>query len=257
MCCKKIRLYYSSQWEVKQMERLQKVLAHSGVASRRKAEQMILEGKVKVNGQVVTKLGTVVNPEQDIIEVDGRKIDLQKKLYYMFYKPTGVITSVRDPHGRKVVLDYFTHIQERIYPIGRLDRDTSGLLLLTNDGDLAYRLMHPSFQVDKVYRAIVKGIPTRSQLDKLKRGIKLKDGWTAPAKIKLLAVNPKLNQAEIRIAIYEGRKRQVRRMFKAIGHPVLALHREQYAFLTLDGLKEGEYRQLRPDEIERLKRLVT
>jgi 23S rRNA pseudouridine2605 synthase len=239
------------------VERLQKVLAHSGVASRRKAEQLILEGRVKVNGQTVTQLGTVVNPEQDQIEVNGQKVNVQPKLYIIFYKPIGVITSVRDPQGRPVVMDYFSDIKERIYPVGRLDRETSGLLLLTNDGELAHRLMHPSYQVDKVYRATVQGIPGVLKLNRLKRGIELKDGWTAPAKVQLLSVDPKKQRAEIRITIHEGRKRQVRRMFKAIGHPVLSLHRERYAFLTLDGLKEGEYRRLTAQEVKRLKRLVT
>ncbi|GGK15366.1 ribosomal large subunit pseudouridine synthase B [Caldalkalibacillus thermarum] len=239
------------------MERLQKVLAHAGVASRRKAEKLIEDGRVKVNGQVVTQLGTLVDPAQDKIEVDGQTIDPEPKVYYLFYKPTGVITSVQDPQGRKVVMDFFKNIPQRIYPVGRLDRNTSGLLLLTNDGELAHRLMHPSFHVDKVYRVTVKGIPSDEKLSRLERGIRLKDGWTAPAKVEWLHKDMAENKAVVRITIHEGRKRQVRRMFKAIGHPVLALHRERYAFLNLEGLNEGEYRPLTPEEVRRLKALVT
>lgn len=239
------------------MERLQKVLAHSGVASRRKAERLIRDGKVKVNGQTVTVMGYLVDPERDQIEVNGQKVKIEPKVYLLFYKPVGVITSVRDPQGRPVVMDYFRHVKERIYPVGRLDRDTSGLLLLTNDGELAHRLMHPSFLVEKGYLATVRGIPRQEDLNKLKRGIKLQDGWTAPAKVELLAAHPSQNEALVRLIIHEGRKRQVRRMFKALGYPVLKLHRERYAFLTLNGLKEGEYRHLTDEEVERLRRLVT
>lgn len=239
------------------MERLQKVLAHSGVASRRKAEVLIREGKVKVNGKVVTEMGFLVDPARDILEVNGQKVEIEPKVYLIFYKPVGVITSVRDPQGRPVVMDYFRHIDERIYPVGRLDRDTSGLLLLTNDGELAHRLMHPSFKVEKGYLATVRGMPGKEDLIKLERGIKLKDGWTSPAQAELVALRPSQNEACVRLVIHEGRKRQVRRMFKALGYPVLALHRERYAFLTLKGLNEGEYRRLTDEEVKRLKSLVT
>lgn len=239
------------------MERLQKVLGNAGIASRRKSEKLIQNGRVKVNGQVVTELGTKVDPEHDQITVDEKVVQFENKVYYLFYKPTGVISSVSDPHGRKVVLEYFQHSKERIYPIGRLDRDTSGLLLLTNDGDLVHQLLHPSYELDKVYIAIVKGTPTKDKLDQLAKGVKLVDGWTAPAKVEQINENEVQNVAIIRLTIHEGRNRQVRRMCKVIGHPVLKLHREQFGFLTLEGLKMGESRALTPQEVEKLRCRVT
>lgn len=237
------------------MERLQKFLAHAGVASRRKAEQMILEGRVQVNGKTVLELGVKVDPDQDRITVDGEHIRMENYVYYLFHKPLGVITSVSDPQGRKVVMDFFKQIPQRIYPVGRLDYNTSGLLLLTNDGELSYRLMHPSFHVEKGYLALVEGVPSEQKLDRLRKGILLNDGLTSPAQVETVFVAESGLRAQIRLVICEGRKRQVRRMFKAIGHPVIELHRETYAFLTLDGLHAGEYRKLTHVEIERLKRL--
>lgn len=242
---------------MKKMERLQKVLAQAGLASRRKAEEMIRSGQVQVNGQVVTELGTKVDPEQDRIVVNGRPIFLERKVYYLFHKPRGVITSVSDPYGRKVVLDYFTDIKERIYPVGRLDRDTTGLLLLTNDGPLVHQLLHPSYELEKVYLATVKGIPTEEKLRRLAQGVPLTDGLTAPAKVERLVEDRKKNETTIRISIHEGRNRQVRRMFKYIGHPVLKLHRERFAGLTLGDLKPGERRPLTVEEVKRLKMRFT
>ena len=238
------------------MERLQKVIAHSGVASRRKAEELIVEGRVTVNGKVVKELGTKVGPN-DKVEVNGVPLVSEAPVYYMLNKPRGVISAVKDDKNRKVVTDFFADIPERIYPIGRLDYDTSGLLLLTNDGEFANQLAHPKNEVEKVYVAKVKGIPFREQLKKLQYGIKLEDGMTAPANIKVLSVDKKKNTAIIQIGIHEGRNRQVRRMFEAIGHPVIKLKREQYGFLHLKGLRTGDARELTPHEVKQLRVLAT
>lgn len=237
------------------MERLQKVIAHSGVASRRKAEQLILEGKVKINGKVVTELGTKVN-SNDKVEVNGIPIEREEPVYFLLYKPRGVISSVSDDKGRKVVTDYFDKIDKRIYPIGRLDYDTSGLLLLTNDGDFANTLMHPKYEIEKVYVGKVKGIPSREKIKQLEKGIKLEDGMTSPAKIKMLSMDKKKGTSIFEITIHEGRNRQVRRMFEAIGHEVIKLKRERYAFLNLNGLTTGEYRELLPHEVKQLRALA-
>jgi len=239
------------------LERLQKVLAHAGVSSRRKCEDLIINGRVEVNGLVVLDLGTKVDPNKDQIKVDGKEINSEKLAYYLFYKPTGVITSVTDTHGRKVVTDFFRDISERIYPVGRLDNDTSGLLIMTNDGDLAYRLMHPSFTIDKVYLATVRGTPSKEKLNMLEKGVLLDDGWTSPAEATLIQSKTQPGQSVIRLTIHEGRNRQVRRMCQHIGHPVIKLHREKYGFLTLSGLKVGEYRPLTETEVKQLKEMVT
>lgn len=238
------------------MERLQKIIAQAGIASRRKAEELILAGKVTVNNQVVQELGTKVDPLKDKIEVEGTPISSEAKQTYVFHKPKGVITSVTDPQGRPVVVDYFNHIDARLFPVGRLDFDTSGLLLLTNDGELAYRLTHPSFHFPKGYTAVVKGIPTPDKIDRLARGIQLEDGWTAPAEAELKQRDVKRNQATIELTIHEGRNRQVRRMCSAIDHPVLKLHRHRYGFLTLEGIMEGKYRKLSQEEITQLFRMT-
>ncbi len=234
------------------MERLQKMLAHAGVASRRKAEQLILEGKVQVNGKVVRELGTKVS-ESDTIEVAGVKLEKEQKVYYLLYKPRGIISAVTDDKGRKTVSDLFSFVPERIFPVGRLDYETSGLLLMTNDGDFSYMLTHPKFKIDKTYVARVKGIPTREQLRPLERGVDLEDGKTAPARVKILSSDKKANKAIIEITIHEGKNRQVRRMFDAIGFPVQKLKRERFAFLNLHGLNAGESRELTSHEVKLLR----
>ncbi|MBM7661176.1 23S rRNA pseudouridine2605 synthase [Bacillus mesophilus] len=234
------------------MERLQKVIAQAGVSSRRKAEELIAQGRVTVNGKVIKELGTKVS-SNDKVEVNGIPLEREQPVYYLLYKPTGVISSVSDDKGRKVVTDFFPLLKERIYPIGRLDYDTSGVLLLTNDGDFANTLMHPKHEVDKVYIAKVKGMPTREQLRLLATGVKLEDGITAPAKTKLISSDKKKNTSIIQIIIHEGRNRQVRRMFDAIGCPVIKLKREQYGFITLHGLTPGESRELSPHEVKQLR----
>ncbi len=241
--------------EVNAMERLQKVIAQAGITSRRKAEQLIMEGKVKVNGKVIRELGVKVTPNKDEIEVDGVPIDREEPVYFLLYKPTGVISSVQDEKGRKVVTD-FVDIPQRVFPVGRLDYDTSGLILLTNDGELAYTLMHPKSKIDKVYVAKVQGIPFREKLKELRYGLELEDGRTAPAKVKMLSTDKKKNTSIIQITIHEGRNRQVRRMFEAIGHPVLKLKREAYSFLDLRGMNPGDIRPLKPFEVKQLRDLA-
>ncbi|WML30823.1 pseudouridine synthase [Neobacillus sp. OS1-32] len=234
------------------MERLQKVIARAGIASRRKAEELIIAGKVKVNGKMVTELGVKVSPS-DRVEVNEIPIEREEPVYFLLYKPRGVISSVSDDKGRKVVTDFFADLKERIFPIGRLDYDTSGLLLLTNDGEFANLLMHPKNEIEKVYVAKVKGIPSKENLKKLEKGIQLEDGKTAPAKTKVLSIDKKKQTAIVELTIHEGRNRQVRRMFSAIGHDVLKLKRERYAFLTLTGLRAGEGRELTPHEVKQLR----
>lgn len=237
------------------MERLQKVIAQAGVASRRKAEQLIVEGKVSVNGKVVRELGTKVNAQKDKIEVNGIPLEKEIHVYYLLYKPTGVISSVHDERGRKVVTD-FIHADVRVFPVGRLDYDTSGLLLLTNDGEFAHLLTHPKHEIEKTYIAKVKGRPLKEALQKLRRGIQLEDGMTAPAKVKIISSNKKTDTSIVQMTIHEGRNRQVRRMFDAIGHPVEKLKRERFAFLDLHGLNAGDVRELKPFEVKTLKELA-
>lgn len=238
------------------MERLQKVIAYAGVASRRKAEQLIQEGKVKVNGKVVRELGTKV-ADSDTIEVEGVKLEKEDKVYFLLYKPRGYISAVTDDKGRKTVTDIFKkRVHQRIFPVGRLDYDTTGLLLLTNDGEFSYQLTHPKFKIDKTYIARVKGVPTIDGLKKLQRGIKLEDGKTAPAKVSMTSFDENAGKAICEITIHEGRNRQVRRMFEAIGTPVVKLKRERFAFLDLSGLNPGEYRELTKHEVKLLRVLA-
>ncbi|HEX7064210.1 MAG TPA: pseudouridine synthase [Bacillales bacterium] len=237
------------------MERLQKVIAHAGVTSRRKAEELIRLGKVEVNGKTVTELGTKVS-NNDEIKVNGVPIDKEEPIYFLLYKPSGVISAVSDDRGRKVVTDFFEEVQERIFPIGRLDYDTSGLLLLTNDGDFANKLMHPRYEIEKTYVAKIEGALTKPRQKMLERGVELEDGKTAPARVKLLSADRKKNASVVEITIHEGRKRQVRRMLETVGCPVQKLKRERYGFLTLKGLNSGEWRELTSHEVKRLHALA-
>ncbi|WP_041484206.1 pseudouridine synthase [Desulfitobacterium metallireducens] len=239
-------------------ERLQKLLAHAGVASRRQAEQMILEGQVTVNGEIVTILGTRVQP-QDKVAVQGKLITVpaESLVYYVLHKPTGVITSAMDPQGRKTVVDLLREVPQRVYPIGRLDYDTSGLLLLTNDGELAYRLMHPRYGVEKTYRVGIKEKPTDEALNQLRAGVVLEDGKTAPAKVREVS---RIGEGLFRfldITIHEGRNRQVRRMFAKVGYPVASLQRIRFGPLELEpSLSIGKYRALSATEVYKLQRAV-
>ncbi|MCM2674283.1 pseudouridine synthase [Alkalicoccobacillus plakortidis] len=237
------------------MERLQKVIAHAGIASRRKAEELILQGRVTVNGKPVTELGVKVQANRDKIEVDGVPIDKEEPVYFLLYKPSGVISSVSDDRDRTVVTD-FLHVEQRVFPVGRLDYETSGLILLTNDGEFANLLMHPRHTINKVYVAKVEGIPSKESLKQLERGVMLEDGKTAPAQVKLMTVDKKKNTAIVRLSIHEGRNRQVRRMFEAVGHQVRKLKREEYSFLTLKGMNPGDVRPLKPIEVKHLRELA-
>lgn len=239
----------------KELERLQKRIANSGYTSRRKAETLITEGKVKVNGQVVTELGTKVS-HSDTVEVEGIKIEQEDNMYILFYKPTQVITSVSDDRGRKVVTDYFEDIETRIYPVGRLDYDTSGVLLLTNDGEFTNLMTHPRYHIKKKYVAKLKGYLMREQVKELEQGIELEDGFTQPAQVKIKRQDKEKNTTLVEITISEGRNRQVRRMFEYFGHEVNKLTRIQFGPLDLKGLNAGEGRVLTPHEVKTLRHLA-
>ncbi|WP_152654654.1 pseudouridine synthase [Oceanobacillus sp. CFH 90083] len=240
----------------KHEERLQKIIAQSGLTSRRKAEQLISDGKVKVNDKTVTEMGIKVTSD-DKVEVDGVPLEKEEFVYYLLYKPRGVISSVKDDKGRKVVTDFFPEVEERIFPVGRLDYDTSGILLLTNDGEFANRLMHPSQEVNKVYVAKVKGIPHKKELLKLRKGV-VADGEKLKAvHANLLSTDKEKKTAIVELTLHEGKNRQVRRMLEEIGFPVVKLKREQYSFLTLHGLNAGEYRALTPKEVNQLRNMST
>lgn len=235
------------------MERLQKLISKAGIASRREAEKLILSKRVTVNGKVVVELGTKVDPDKDKVLVDGKPIANEKHVYFMLNKPKGVITSMKDERGRKTVVDLLSEVKERVYPVGRLDYQTEGLLLLTNDGELTNRLLHPRYEIYKTYIAKVRGIPGEEKLDLLRAGIRLEDGMAAPAIVKRIEILPEEGTTTLEITIHEGRNRQVRRMCEAIGYPVKALKRVAFASLTTAGLRRGQYRELSKEEISMLK----
>jgi 23S rRNA pseudouridine2605 synthase len=229
-------------------ERLQKVLAKAGIASRRQAEDLIRKGRIRVDGEVVTEMGVRVNPNSQKIECDGIPVTApEKKIYILLHKPAGILSTVHDPQGRAIVTDLLPDVNERVYPVGRLDFNTEGALLLTNDGELAQKVLHPSHEVKKTYVAKVKGRPDREKLAALSRGINLDGRKTWPADIEVLHADPQMTT--IKIIIHEGRKRQVRKMFGAVGHPVLHLQRIAYGQLQLGDLAPGKYRILGPDDI--------
>ena len=232
--------------------RLQKYMAMCGVAARRKCEEIILSGRVKVNGQVIDQMGTQVN-EGDVVELDGAVITPQEqKRYIIYHKPAGEVTTVSDDKGRETVMDRFTDFPERIYPVGRLDYDSEGLLLLTNDGEMAQRLTHPSCEVDKVYLARVTGNPSNEAIDRLRRGVFMEgdERRTYPATVRV--VRDESLFSDIVVTIHEGRNRQVRRMFDAVVHKVLLLRRVRFGPLELGGLRRGEWRELDAQEIAQL-----
>lgn len=237
------------------MERLQKVIAHAGVASRRKCEAFIKEGRVKVNGEIVRELGFKVGAN-DKIEVDGIPIYKEEPVYFMFYKPKGVLSSASDDKGRTVVTDYFKDVEQRVYPVGRLDYDTTGLLLLTNDGEFSNLMTHPKHHVEKKYIAKVKGVPTPRQMRQLERGIVLDGKKTSNAIAQILSVDTDKGTGIVSLTIHEGWNHQVKRMFEAVELPVLKLKREEFGFLTLENLRPGDYRELRSFEVQKLRKLA-
>lgn len=230
------------------MERLQKVIAQAGVTSRRKAESLILEGKVKVNGVVVRELGTKVS-SKDEIAVNDRIIEKEAKEYYLLNKPRGVVTTTSDDKNRKTVMDYI-NTEARIYPVGRLDYDTTGALLFTNDGEFANILMHPNNQVDKVYLAKLNGIIKGEQINQLKNGVMIDDCLVKASRVKLKKVDPAKGTSMVEITIHEGKNHQVKKMFEAVGFLVDKLTRERIGIFQIKDLKSGEYRKLTPKEVQ-------
>jgi 23S rRNA pseudouridine2605 synthase len=227
--------------------RLNAYLARAGVASRRAADELIKAGRVTVNG-APGELNTIVG-KRDVVDVDGRRVLPQKLAYVLLHKPAGVVTTARDPHGRRTVVDLIGR-RPGVVPVGRLDADTTGALLLTNDGSLAHKLAHPRYRVDKVYVADVEGRPTKETLRRLAEGVPLEDGRSSPARARLLA------PSRVELTIHEGRKHQVKRMLEAVGHPVVRLHRSRYAGLSADDLAPGGSRELAPEEVAALRELV-
>jgi 23S rRNA pseudouridine2605 synthase len=227
--------------------RLNAYLARAGVASRRKADELIKAGRVTVNGEP-GQLNTFV-AKHDRVELDGQPLTKQRLAYVLLHKPPGVVTTARDPHGRPTVVDLVAH-EARVVPVGRLDADTTGALLLANDGELAHRLAHPRYEVEKVYEAEVEGKPSDEALQRLEQGVELDDGPTAPARAR------RVGPSTVELTIHEGRKHQVKRMLAAVGHPVTRLHRSRYAGLSLNGLEPGAWRELEPGEVARLQSLV-
>lgn len=233
------------------MERLQKLIAESGYTSRRKAEELIKQGKVFVNGKKVTELGIKASFSDEIM-IDGNLIEYQEKEYYLFYKPRGVVCTTKDDKNRKTVLDYFDDVNARIYPIGRLDYDTTGLLLLTNDGQFANLLMHPSNKIDKFYVAKIKGILTKDEVKKLKSGINIDHKKIYPSRVKVKKIDKKNMTSIVEITIHDGINHEVKRLFESVNHDVIKLKREAISFLTLGNLKSGEKRKLSKKEVKRL-----
>ncbi|MBQ6335534.1 MAG: rRNA pseudouridine synthase [Erysipelotrichaceae bacterium] len=236
------------------MERLQKIIAASGYCSRRKAEELILQGRVKVNGAVVDELGFKADETAEIL-IDDELLGSEKKVVYLLNKPKNVISSAKDDRGRKTVVDLID-TDLRIYPLGRLDYDSSGLLLLSNDGQLMQKLIHPSFEVEKVYEVRTKGRVSKQDIQALENGVRIEDYVTAAAKAEILDYNEKKDLTDLRITIHEGKNREIRKMFASLGHEVLKLHRIKEANIELGDLKSGEYRLLKPYEVKKLRQYL-
>ena len=233
-------------------ERLQKILAHAGVASRRKAEELIEAGHVSVNGTVVRELGSKADLDQDLIEVDGRTIrETQDKVYYVLYKPAGCVTTLSDPENRPTIKAYLEEIPERVYPVGRLDYDVEGALIVTNDGDLAFSMMHPRFGVRRTYLAKVHGVPAAEQLERLRRGVRLEDGRARALEADLHSRTPR--NTWVRVVVAEGRQHLVKRLMEAVGAPVQKLHRADYGGIGVGGMRPGEVRELTRAEVQSLR----
>ena len=233
-------------------ERLQKYLANSGIASRRKCEELILQGKIQVNGKVVTELGTKINPEKDNIKFDGKEVRMANRLVYILLnKPIGYVTTVDDQFGRDTVLD-LVKVKERIVPVGRLDMYTSGALILTNDGDFVYKVTHPKHEIEKTYTVTVKGIVQDDEVEKLRNGVKIYDYTTKPAKVRILKTDVDKNISRLEITIHEGKNRQVRKMCEAVNRKVLALHRSKIGNIGVKDIELGKWRYLRENEVQKL-----
>jgi len=233
-------------------ERLQKILAHAGVASRRKAETLIEGGHVTVNGKVVRELGSKANIDEDLIQVDGRTIrETQDKVYYVLYKPAGCVTTLSDPEDRPTIKRYLEHVPERVYPVGRLDYDVEGALIVTNDGDLAFSMMHPKFGVRRTYLAKVHGVPSPDQIERLRKGVRLEDGRARALEADLHSRTPK--NTWVRVVVAEGRQHLVKRLMEAAGAPVQKLHRADYGGIGVAGMRPGELRELTRAEVQLLR----
>lgn len=236
-------------------DRLQKVIAQAGITSRRKAESYIVEGRVKVNGKLVTTLGTKVTAK-DLVEVDGVPIDREKKVYYVLNKPRGYVSTVDDEKDRDTVIDLLPDVTERIFPIGRLDYASSGILLLTNDGDFAHLLMHPKHEIEKVYIVKIKGIASKVKLESLRKGVESDGDTLRLSQYKVMSIDKKADSMILEVRLHEGKNRHIRRMFEQLGHPVSKLRREQYGIVSLDKLQTGSYRELTRQEIHLLKEIA-
>ncbi len=234
------------------LERLQKILAHAGVASRRKAETLIESGHVTVNGKVVRELGSKADLDEDVIQVDGRTIrEEQDKVYFVLYKPAGCVTTLSDPENRNTIKKYIEHIPERVYPVGRLDYDVEGALIVTNDGDLAFSMMHPRFGVRRTYLAKVHGVPDQEVVERLLKGVRLEDGRAKALEAELHSRTPK--NTWVRVVVAEGRQHLVKRLMEAVGAPVQKLFRADYGGIGVAGMAPGEVRELTRAEVEHLR----
>lgn len=235
------------------MERLQKVLARAGIASRRASEELIKSGRVRVNGRVVTELGTKVDPHKDRVEVDGKRLVAEKPVYYVVHKPREMVTTLDDPEGRATIADLLGRIPERVVPVGRLDYHTSGALLVTNDGDMIDALLRPKSGVPKVYAAKLQGHLDVEELDALRNGVVLDDGYRTK-KAEVFVLREERTHTWIQMTLTEGKNRQIHRMGDAIGHRVMRLTRQSFAGISIEGLRPGEYRELKRDELQQLKK---
>lgn len=237
------------------MERLQKAIANSGYTSRRKAETLITEGRVCVNGEVITELGSKVK-SGDIITVDGKPIIGENKVYYLFYKPKGCVCTLSDEFNRPIIMDYFEDVEERIYPVGRLDFETTGALIMSNDGEFANMIMHPRSHLEKIYEVTIDGLINGETLHKLETGVYLEGAKTLPCKIKVTMKDKEHKTTVLMIKLYEGKNRQVRKMFESVGFRVKRLHRLSVGGINLKGLTPGKYRRLKPQEVKDLRAKV-
>lgn len=238
--------------ENKETIRLQKYMAEAGIASRRKAEELILAGKVKVNGKTINELGIKIVPNKDIVEYNGKKVVIEKEyVYILLNKPIGYVTTVKDQFNRDSILD-LVKTNKRIVPVGRLDMYTSGAIILTNDGDFVYKVTHPKHEIEKTYTVTIKGIVKNNEIEELRQGVKIEDYITKPAKVKILKTDEEKNISRLEITIHEGKNRQVRKMCEAIGHKVLALHRSKIAGIGVKDLGLGKWRYLTKNEVRKI-----